>query len=145
MKANEKISSLQEGAYVRIRSTFPHTKYITALPDGNLEFKDSATANSTFQLVKKGKSKWAFRSTFNQYLSAVAKDLVLFATDTPLRREEFFLDGQDLSDVYFYSKFHAFYVVVSENEKGLECNFALTKEASAMNPRSRFQIELVQI
>lgn len=140
-----KISSLAEGEYVHIRATYPHNKYISALSNGNLEFKDTADESTKFQLVRKGKSKWAFRSIYNQYLSAVAKDLVLFATDTPLRREEFFLDGQGLQDVYFYSKFHAFYVIVSEKSNGLECNFVLTKEAGVMDPRSRFQIERCKI
>lgn len=116
------LTSLREGEYVYVRTAVDGS-YISALPDDNLEFKKQPGEREKFQLIRKGKGKWAFRSVNNQYLSAVSKDVVLFASRTPLRAEEFLLIGRTLDQVKFYSKFHAYYMNIAEDGK-LRCNFS---------------------
>lgn len=137
------VSSLQEGEYVYIRTAL-QGMYISALPDDNLEFKKQPGDREKFQLIRKGKGKWAFRSVNNQYLSAVSKDVVLFASQTPLRREEFLLIGRTLDQVKFYSKFHAYYMNIAEDGK-LRCNFVPTHDQREdLNSGIFFRIERVE-
>lgn len=116
------LALLKEGDYVFIRTSCAPERYISARPDGHLEFVDKPgpdDKNCRLQLIRKGKLKWAFRSVHNQYMSAVAKDVV-FGSETPLRREEFRLEGT-LDATTFYSKFHAFFVLMSRKRTKLKC------------------------
>jgi hypothetical protein len=122
------VDSLSEGDFVFIKTS--QNKYVSAQPNGGLEFRDKAVEWETFQLIRKGKRKWAFRSCHNQYLSAVSKDLVLFRAEIPLRKEAFLVGGDTLDQVSLFSKFHAFYL--SATLKELSCNQAQSIEKFAL-------------
>jgi hypothetical protein len=92
-----------------------------------VEYRNTPDGPARFTLIQKGKRKWAFRTCYGSYLSAVSKDNVLFAADTPLRREAFLVEGPSLSSVALYSKFHAFYLSAQTNKK-LECNRSEARE-----------------
>jgi hypothetical protein len=123
------VDSLREGESVAIRTH--HKTYLSAQPNFSLEYRPGVGAWETFQLIRKGKRKWAFRTERGQYLSAFSKDNVLFTADTPLRRETFKIEGNQLSSVSLYSPFHAFYLSAqpASNEKGkVECNRSEARE-----------------
>jgi hypothetical protein len=128
MSANS-VDSLREGEYVAIRTC--HGTYLSAQPKMGLEYRPAAAGWERFQLIAKGKRKWAFRTEHGQYLSAHSKDNVLFNADTPLRRETFRIEGNQLSAVALYSPFHAFYLSAQPGagERGkVECNRARPQE-----------------
>jgi hypothetical protein len=128
MAANA-VDTLREGEFVAIKTY--HSTYLSAQPNATLEYRRSTEAWERFQLIRKGKRKWAFRTEHGQYLSAISKDNVVFTADMPLRRETFKIEGRELSSVSLYSPFHAFYLSAqpSSSEKGrVECNRAQAQQ-----------------
>jgi hypothetical protein len=122
---DEGIDSLEEGDVVRIRVF--DGPYVSAQRDGTLTYKDTFGATETFLVIRKGKRSWAFMSAFDRYLSVVTKDSVMFSEMTPLRRESFELQGENLQKVTLFSKFHGFYLSSQEKGEGRTGNDRIVK------------------
>jgi hypothetical protein len=124
--ASQGLDSLREGDFVAIKTY--HQLYISADPKGNVRGAQQVGEWERFQLIRKGKRKWAFRSCHSTYLSAFSKDNALFTADTPLRRESFLLTGSSLKEANLFSKFHAFYLSAQLRDSRLECNRTEARE-----------------